>query len=164
MEIFGIPWNFTELHEISWNSWNSMISSDIQCLHRNDIFGWITLENNIWITNVSAKSENWLDGMGVWRPCLSLCKRRGVRWNFVKATFDSVVFAPHAEPSQIIKETTGCTQFWEPQFSQKRNFHEFLIKSIKTEITKGFIFTRKRSISQKHIEFHDFAILDPSNH
>ena len=54
-----------------------------------------------------------------------------------------MVFAPHAEPSQIIKETIGYTHFWEASIFAKRNFHEILLNFIKTEITKKISFGMK---------------------
>ena len=74
-----------------------------------------------------------------------------------------IVFAPHAEPSQIIKETTGYTHFWEASiFAKKAIFMKSSSISSKIGIARKIGFHIKTWKLTENVEIHGFAILGPS--
>ena len=142
MEFRGFPWKFVKLHDVSWCfvefheiPWNFMISSQFQCFHRNERFGWISLANTIWITTVSAKGENRLDGAGVWWACLFIAQkaRSGTefRENHVKSTGFHDFRAARGTPSEYQGNDRLHSLLGSLQFRRNAVFHEISINLIK---------------------------------
>ena len=159
MEIRGLSWNFMKFHDVAWIfvkfheiPWNFMISSQFQCFHRNERFGWISLANTIWITTVSAKGENRLDGAGVRWACLFIAQKArsgvGFRENHVKSTDFHDFRAARGTPSEYQGNDRLHSLLGSLQLRRNAVFHEISINIIKEWKCQGSYFLHQK------VEFH----------
>ena len=173
----GIPWSFMECHETSWCfmnfhgiSWNS---TDFHDFFSIPVF---SQKRAIWMDfpceyhmNYYCFSERrkpaWRRRSMVSLPfhCAKGQEWCGISWKSRKIHRISWFSRRARHPLRIPRKRQATLTSGKPPVSPKRsfpwNFHKF---HQKVKMPRKMLFASKSGISQKKLDFHDFAISGPS--